>query len=324
MTDYYLYNGPIERGSDLRFIELIHKEKASDECVLILVTPGGSPDAAYKMGRYIQHRYETFKIFIPGLCKSAGTLLAIAAGELIFAPYGELGPLDVQMTKEDHLAGLESGLNIGEAFLSLEQRAKETYHSLTMEIIGNSGGIVSYNSASKAATEIIAALYGPIFQRIDPEEVGSRSRAMRIGEDYGARLNAKWSNLKNATRQPALDQLSRSYSSHGFVIDFLEAQLLFERVRMANSEEMAIVETLGRVARLPQQTLTLRKLAPTTPPALPKDKVTNGSHSAKPAGINGTRSPANHPGQAGKGKRPATGKREVSAERRTRAKPASS
>lgn len=256
MADIFVYNGDIERGPDLEFIQLVAKEKRSDDCVLLLVTGGGSPDAAYKIARYLQRKYRSFKVMIPGWCKSAGTLLAIGADELIFAPYGELGPLDVQMAKADRLSGPESGLNISEAFRALEQRAHGTYHKLLQEVIQSSGGVVTFQTASHSATEIISALYGPIFTRIDPEEVGSRSRAMRIGEDYGNRLNSKWSNLKAG----ALKSLSQSYSSHGFVIDFIEAKALFNHVREANDREMGLIESLGSVARFPQAQLTINRL----------------------------------------------------------------
>ena len=112
----------------MQFAEFVAKEKKSDHVMLILCTPGGDPDAAYKMGRYIQSKYKSYQLFVPGYCKSAGTLLAIAAEEIIFSPYGKLGPLDIQMTKIDNLAGLESGLNISEAFLTLEKRARNTFH----------------------------------------------------------------------------------------------------------------------------------------------------------------------------------------------------
>lgn len=254
--DVFLYNGEIKRSSDLTFIEKVNAEKASDECLVVLVTPGGSPDSAYKMARYLQHRYDSYKILVPGYCKSAGTLFAIGADEIIFTPYGELGPLDVQMAKTDQIAGLESGLNISEAFITLEARARETYQNVISDILSSSGGIVSFQTASHAAAEIVTSLYGPIFSRIDPEEVGSRSRAMRIGENYGERLALKWDNLKNG----ALTLLSQDYSSHGFVIDFIEAQSLFHRVRLANKDEMKLVLQLGVMARHPQRQLTIETL----------------------------------------------------------------
>ena len=256
--DVFLYNGSLDRIFDLEFIEFVSKEQQAQELLFLLVTRGGTPDAAYKIGRYLQSRYEHLKIYIPGLCKSAGTLLAIAGEELIFSPYGELGPLDVQMTKTDNIARLDSGLNISEAFGALEGRANATFHTLIKDIVEASSGIISFPTASHSASEILSSLYGPIFAKIDPEEVGSRARAMRIGEDYGKRLNNKFNNLK----QDSLDTLSQTYSSHEFVIDMQEAQLLFERVREANEIEKALVDKHGYVCRLPQPQEIERKQGP--------------------------------------------------------------
>lgn len=254
--DWFLYSGEIKRGIDLRFFEFVAENKTSEDVCLILCTPGGTPDAAYKMGRYLQTRYDSFKLLVPGVCKSAGTLLAIAADEIIFSPYGELGPLDIQMAKADNLAGLESGLNISEAFLTLEKRAKDTFHDLVIEITNNSGGIISFQTASHSAAEIVKSLFGQIFGKIDPEEVGSRARAMRIGEDYGVRLNQKYENLK----QNALTTLSQSYTSHGFVIDMEEAKILFNRVQEASDSMKSLIEKLGVCCRIPDQDIKIENV----------------------------------------------------------------
>ena len=253
-----MYNGSLDRVADLDFIEFVSKEKQAQELLFLLITRGGNPDAAYKIGRYLQSRYKHLRIYIPGLCKSAGTLLAIAGEELIFSPYGELGPLDIQMTKTDNIARLDSGLNISEAFMTLEWRAKGTFHALIQEIVEASNGIISFPTASHSASEVLTSLYGPIFAKIDPEEVGSRARAMRIGEDYGQRLNERFNNLK----PDSLATLSQTYSSHEFVIDMAEASLLFERVREANETEKAIVDDCGDVCRLPQSQKQEREQGP--------------------------------------------------------------
>src|SRR5207249_5782939 len=122
-----LYTGDIERGPDLAFIEAMCKNKRYDTCRIVFVTHGGDPDAAYKISRYAQDKYKRFELLLAGLCKSAGTLLAIGAHQLIFTPYGELGPLDVQIPKEDSLSGLHSGLNISESLQALERRAIGMY-----------------------------------------------------------------------------------------------------------------------------------------------------------------------------------------------------
>ncbi len=247
MADWILYNGELSRGLDLEFIELVDSNKDSDHAVLILVSGGGNADAAYKIGRYLQDTYQNYDVLLSGLCKSAGTLLAISGNGLIFTPYGELGPLDVQLTKEDKLGVQESGLDISEAFISMEGRASDLYHVLINEIFSASNGIVSLRTAMKAASQMISALYGPVFARFNPEDVGARARAMRIGEEYAIRLNSKSMNLK----EEFVQELSRSYPSHGFVIDFAEAERMFNNVRRANKSEIETIKLLGKVARFP-------------------------------------------------------------------------
>lgn len=251
--DYFLYSGPIARGSDLDFVSLVAEYKRCETVTLILSTGGGSPDAAYKMGRYLQKRYKSVTVFVPGFCKSAGTLLAISASDLIFSPYGELGPLDIQMSKQDNLMGMESGLNISEAFASMEGRARETFHQAVSEIVAGSGGVVSFAIAAKAASDMVGSMYGPVFSQIDPEEVGSRSRAMRIGESYGSRLNQKFKNMRDG----GMEVIAQSYPSHGFVIDMEEVSHLFERVREATDSEKLLVEAIGRSCRFPESQLKL-------------------------------------------------------------------
>ncbi len=153
------------------------------------------------------------------------------------------------MQIEDKLGVRESGLNISEAFVCMEDRAADMYHRLIIEIWTASNGIVSIRTAMNAASQVISSLYSPIFGRIDPEEVGSRSRAMRIGEEYADRLNSKSRNLK----EQFIQELTSSYPSHGFVIDFNEAQRMFTNVRQANKSEIETIKKLGKVARIPQR-----------------------------------------------------------------------
>ena len=272
MTDWILYNAELARVFDLEFIETVDSNKKSEKLILILVSSGGDPDAAYKIGRYLQDTYESFEILLPSLCKSAGTLLAIAGEKLIFTPYGDLGPLDIQVPKEDKLGVHESGLNISEAMYNLEFRAKETFHSLIEEILYKSNGIVSIRTAMSAASDLVSSIYSPIFSQFDPEELGSRLRAMRIGEEYAKRLNAKWRNLKPRS----IDYLLFSYPSHSSVIDFNEAHRMFNNVRLAKEDEIEVVKKIGKAAwfPLPQEEQGFRFLQQT-------EVSTNGQHAIK-------------------------------------------
>lgn len=300
--DVFLYNGVLARGDDLKFIDFVAAEQKGAEAIVVLVTFGGDPDAAYKIGRYLQSRYQRFSVLVPGLCKSAGTLLAIAANELIFTPYGELGPLDIQLTKTDRVAQMESGLNIQQAFATLENRASNAFQSLVAEIVSNTGGVISYQTASHSAAELVSALYAPIFGRIDPEEVGSRTRSMQIGNHYGDRLNARYQNLKEG----AVQYLVQTFPSHGFVIDYEEACEIFERVREAAQAEKKLVEHLGSRARFQGTSLDIACLTDTyakiqlesdnVEPSEQREEESDGAPSAVQPQVDGRGSAATVPG----------------------------
>lgn len=160
-------------------------------------------------------------------------------------PYGELGPLDIQLTKVDKFDQMQSGLTIQEALNTLEDRAKASFFEMVTGYIAANQGTLSFASASKAASDFVTQLYAPVFARIDPDDVGWRARSMRIADDYGKRLALKWQNVKPDT----VRKLAETYSSHSFVIDMREAEGLFHRVRAATDAERAMVETLGLHAR---------------------------------------------------------------------------
>ena len=244
--DIFLYNGEISRHYVLDFIELIHANKRCAEAVLILVTKGRDPDAGYKISRYIQSRYTTHTVLISGECKSAGTLIAVGAHTLVFARFGELGPLDIQSVRQDNLAERMSGLTVKEALGSLTRDAIRAHGAVFAAIIRDTNAVISIPTAAKAATDLITGIYAPMFSRIDPYDVGDKARAMRIASDYGKRLATHTKNLKPET----LGLLTSTYPSHSFVIDFAEASELFEHVRLVNDDEQLLITSLGTLARV--------------------------------------------------------------------------
>ncbi len=213
---------------------------------MFLTTNGGDPDA-YKISRYLQEKYKHFAVVVSGKCKSAGTLIALGAHEIVFTPYGELGPLDIQLAKVDRFDQMQSGLAIQDALNTLEDRALERFFTIVKDYIQSNRGMISFGVAAKAASDFVTQLYAPVFARVDPEEVGARTRSMRIASDYGQRLSLKSQNLKPDT----LRLLAETYSSHSFVIDQQEAEGLFERVRQTSDEERGVAIALERLARFP-------------------------------------------------------------------------
>ncbi len=244
-ADVFLFNGELKAPRDFEMIMKIAEHRSRPNALLALATHGGDPDGAYRIARYFQENYDSLTVLVAGRCKSAGTLIALGASELAFMPYGELGPLDIQLTKVDRFDQAQSGLTIQDALNTLESRATDSFYEMVRAYMEANNGLLSFPTASKAALEFVTKLYAPVFSRIDPEEVGARARSMRIAGDYGKRLSAKWNNVKSET----VKKLAETYSSHSFVIDQREATSMFVNVRSATDAEHELVEALGPWAR---------------------------------------------------------------------------
>lgn len=270
-SDVYLYNGAIATGRDLPFAEAVYNNCCREKVTLFIATNGGDPDAAYKIARYLQEKYKEFTIVVAGKCKSAGTLIALGANEIAFTPYGELGPLDIQLAKVDRFDQMQSGLAIQDALNTLEERALDSFFKIVRDYIHSNRGMISFSVAAKAGSDFVTQLYGPIFARVDPEEVGARTRSMRIASDYGRRLSVKSQNLRPDT----LRLLAETYSSHSFVIDQQEAEGLFVRVRSVTDNERNVVIALGKYARFQNSDVEIHTLHE---PVKNDEKSTNRSN----------------------------------------------
>ena len=244
--DVYFYNADMARGIDLEFITNIHNHKQRDKALLLLTTRGGSPDAAYKIARYFQEKYSEFRVLVSGMCKSAGTLLAVGANEIIFTPYGELGPIDIQKRKVDSLVENQSGLVTDDSIDALMSKAIQQHTNAFFQILGSTQGAVSTDTAAHVANGLVTGLIGNVFEGIHPYDVGENARSMRIAVDYCKRLNIKSQNLKS---DDEIARLAKTYPSHSFVIDYIEAQEMFKCVRPANELEKEFVASLGDLCR---------------------------------------------------------------------------
>ncbi|MBI3492251.1 MAG: hypothetical protein HY047_10790 [Acidobacteria bacterium] len=84
-ADVLLVNSPIARPLDLTVLRMCRQHQRRENVLLVLITEGGDPDPAYRLARCLQDNYRRFSLFVSGYCKSAGTLVALGAHELIVA-----------------------------------------------------------------------------------------------------------------------------------------------------------------------------------------------------------------------------------------------
>src|SRR6202140_4946325 len=78
----------------LRAIRLTDDDVPLD---IVLHTPGGLVLAALQIARAIRAHKAKTTVFVPHYAMSGGTLIALAADEIVMTPYSVLGPVDPQL-----------------------------------------------------------------------------------------------------------------------------------------------------------------------------------------------------------------------------------
>lgn len=218
--------------------EIAASTSGNKKVVIFLQTHGGDPHAGFRIARCLRHHYEHVRLVVPHLCKSAGTLVAIGASEVAVGNLGELGPLDVQISKRTEMMERSSGLDFTEALSAMSEHAQSVFRTNLIDIRAGAG--ISTKMAGEFASQLAIGMVAPMYGQIDPIQVGEVHRAMKIAYEYGRRLNDDSKQLK----PDALISLVSGYPDHSFVIDRKEAKKLFKSVKTLTPEEEALSTTL--------------------------------------------------------------------------------
>ena len=90
----------------MRYIDINDSEDVIRACVmtdpevpvdLVLHTPGGLVLAATQIARAIRNRKSKVTVLVPHYAMSGGTLIGLAADEIVMSPHAVLGPVDPQL-----------------------------------------------------------------------------------------------------------------------------------------------------------------------------------------------------------------------------------
>lgn len=246
-TDIYVYFGPIRRSLEVRLTQHVRGLKVKrPNALLILATLGGSPDSAFRISRCLQAQYKdgTFRLYVDSICKSAGTMVALGANELIMSDGAELGPLDIQLSKPDELDERMSGLTPTQSLATLRTEVFNSFEDFFLNLRFRSGLQITTRTAAEVATKLAVGLFEPIYGQIDPISLGENQRAMLIAENYGSRLTEHGGNVLAG----GVDRLIADYPSHEFVIERSEARECFKAVRGPTVAEKNLAGVLATLS----------------------------------------------------------------------------
>jgi hypothetical protein len=213
---------------------------------LLIYSPGGHPEIAFQMMKFLRGRFKTVNVIVPLGAKSAATLMCLGADKIFMGELAELGPIDIQIGDP-----VEQG---GKSFSPLDEfKSMEYMRDLAVEWIDYYATIMSeqyeipLHEGLRDAVPLVSALMRPIFEQIDPIEMGGNRRAIAISEEYAKRMLA-------ISRNPNHIKIARKmvwdYPSHDFCIDFDEASAMGLPVeRLSPDQDVAICDALFHLER---------------------------------------------------------------------------
>jgi hypothetical protein len=166
---------------------------------LILETPGGSGEAAEDIVQLLRGRYDDLAVIVPGWAKSAGTIMAMAANEIVLGPTSAFGPIDAQLSWQGKRFSADALLE------GMEKIKKEV-----------------------TDTGVLNKAYIPILQGISPGELQSAENALKFAKELVTQWLAKykfqnWSThsstgkpVTEAEKKARAEEIAARLCDHGY------------------------------------------------------------------------------------------------------------
>ncbi|WP_177248793.1 hypothetical protein [Bradyrhizobium sp. Ghvi] len=189
----------IDRNDVIGFVEMLHNISENSPIDLLLNTCGGDVDACEKLVKLILAKAgnREFRVIVPDLAKSAGTLMALAASKIIMSNASELGMIDPQ-------------------FLLRDARGNELMYSVTGYLEAYEGHCAALR---RDPQDQIALLMLDSFEaRTVQKFQGIRDRVRTFAEDMLKRRGAPSSTISHALMN------SSKWKTHGQPIDYADAK----------------------------------------------------------------------------------------------------
>jgi hypothetical protein len=187
---------------------------------LLLHSPGGHPQIAYKAMKFFRSRFKEVNVIVPLLAKSSATLMCLGADRIFMGELAELGPIDIQI--DDPVIHGEKSFSPIDEFKSIEFMREQAIEWIQFyAVVMHREYGMSIKEALKDSVPLVSGLMRPLFEQIEPLEMGGNRRSLAIAEEYANRM-LELSGNENA--RSIVRQFVWEYPSHDFCIDFEEAK----------------------------------------------------------------------------------------------------
>lgn len=226
----------------------LENKDPGEEIDIILNSPGGTAEDAYKMIRAFREKYKIVNVIVPFWAKSAATLFSFGSSRLVLHSRGELGAIDAQIKKDDEklVEGMYSSALVVQSSLNqIEKRSREgmlemftqlrTYKKDSSE--GEDIARIGRKHLAEMLLDYSAKFYTPLLQKIDPSEMGQMARALDIGKMYARRILKQYNpQTQDKEIDTLLYFLVYECPDHGYIVDYSILRSFLPFVIKANEE----------------------------------------------------------------------------------------
>ncbi|MDE0118063.1 MAG: hypothetical protein OXT07_15775 [bacterium] len=168
---------------------------------LLLHTPGGSPNAAETIVKYLRSKFNDLEVIIPAFAMSAGTMISLSADRIIMGRQSQMGPIDPQMPAPH--GAMVSAQAVVDQFMLARQDVLEN--------------------------ETTAHIWAPILPALGPSLLVEAQNALKYGERMVAEWLGQWMLDGDMTRAAEVARHfndATTHGSHGRRVDREEARRL--------------------------------------------------------------------------------------------------
>ena len=94
-----IQSATIGLSEEFAIVTAIETIKAAnvDSLYILVNSPGGGVSSSYKIARMMRASFSNIKAFVPHIAASGGTLMTLAANEVVMGPMSNLTPVDIQV-----------------------------------------------------------------------------------------------------------------------------------------------------------------------------------------------------------------------------------
>jgi len=228
------------------FKNIVKLEKNQDLPISILISSsGGDIDAAYKIVNAFYEITQDIEMIVFDAAKSAATFICLGARKIHMSIGSELGPLDAQLRDPSGFSEPKSAINSFKSLEYLRQYTLETLNQIVLLLINKARMDVPY--ALKNARHFVRDIVNPLYNQIDPMELGDSRRKLAIAERYSKIIMRRYGYSDYSERKinDIVKELVWGYPSHGFVIDIQEAKSLGLKVELLDDKSTKICDNIS-------------------------------------------------------------------------------